>query len=117
MPVRTRAVNYCVHGVSGMDPEDPSTWICSGSNATTIPELKHDLRGEPFIPKKYHALIGEPSSTTGNITWLSETAVQMRNPNLPLQGALKVYVVPIEFAETPSIRSCFGWGKCKRRVS
>ncbi len=92
-PVRTRAVNYYVPGVSGMDPENPSTWVCSGSNATTIQDLKHDLRGEPFIPKKYHVLIGEPS-TTGSITWLSETAVKMRNPNLPPQGALKVYVVP-----------------------
>ena len=94
-PVGKREVAYCVSGVGEMDVSDPETWVCTGSNATTIDGLKHDLRGNPCIPNKFHVCVAMPSSSPekGTVSWMTETAMKKRSPELP-QGALQVYVLP-----------------------
>jgi hypothetical protein len=48
------------------------------SNAATIKDLKRDLKGHKFVPKKFGVLLQLPAAK-GATKWLAESSVRQRH--------------------------------------
>lgn len=60
-----------------MSLADRHTWGISASSAKTVQELKRDLHGEPFVPKRFAVMVERHEAGDGVLAgWRTEKGLQ-----------------------------------------
>lgn len=90
----TRVVTYYSYtNGSNCDLNDEGTWFSTHSNAGSINELQHDLRGKPAVPSSFALAVKTPVAVPPGAPVQHDWLVDLPGGTLP-PGRISVRVAP-----------------------